>query len=229
MLAGIGEAVYLCAPQYEGETTTQWKKRRRARRDFLRSKMGGLDDVSADAVWDVWDRRLRGMSAYEIPTGYRADKSAKVRSHHGAVKMSPELPAGIRQLLKKGTLTSAEGHLVARFRREYELAYYSAPSMTTRYEERVSGSGSGGVAQARAAVRDARARMGLARSQMSPRCWQVLTQMVCFDVAQVTVGESVTRYKGQAAYRHAAGILLIEALDAIKTIYGVDGLSLIHI
>jgi len=155
------------------------------------------------------------------PTPERVDKSSRgARDNGRSVRLGAELPKAIRQLLSKGVLTRQEGRIIARFRGDWDLAYYSTPGMTSRYGERVGGGGNGDVVMARALVTDARDRMTDAKGCMTEGCWDVLCKMTVFDITQVEVG-GIThqRYKDVKARRYAAGILLIEAVGALRKIY----------
>lgn len=161
-----------------------------------------------------------GETVVRNSTPERAGKSDARRNKPKArsERLSPELPTAIRQLLGKGTLTSGEGDIVAKFRGDYDLAFYSSPGLTSRYGEPTGGGGNG-VAAARAAVTDARERMRAAQDCMTAGCWDVLIKMTVFDIAQVNVGGAASRYKDPKGRRYAAGILLIEALSALEKVY----------
>jgi len=217
----IGVAFTLGLDRVDGETVSAWKRRRSARRASLRKISGAvLSDQRAD---EIWDKTLRSMSLQSVPTGHRATKSAKVAPFTRlgrAVRLSGELPAGVRQLHAKGMLTDREVGFASRFRADHDLAYYSGAGMTVKYDAVGGGSGmADGVASARGAVMDARDRLRRAEAGMTAGCWDVLNKMVVMDIAQVNVGGVVDRYRGDKARRSAAGMLLMEALGALGEIY----------
>lgn len=230
----IGRAVFLCAEKYEGETTTRFKKRRRARKDYLQAKSGqALSDRAASDMWDgllsemhIERGHFEGMReavvsrAGTAPTALRAVRSVRLGVYGGGVRLSAEIPSAIRQLRAKDVLTDSEVALIVRFRGDYDLAYYSSPGLTTNYGGVGGGGSASAVGSARAAVIDARARMRCAEQAMTAGCWDVLVKMATMDIAQVNVGGTTERYKDPKARRYAAGILLIEALAGLAKIYG---------
>lgn len=219
-LAAIGLAFQLGLERVDGETVSAWKRRRRARKDYLSQMTGAaLSDLRAD---EMWDKMLAAMAPRGGPTGFRAARSVDVKAVGHGVRVSQALPSGILQLLAKGILTDWDARVAGRFLADYSLAYYSEAGMTARYAAVISGGGSvGGVPAARAAVEDARRRMDAARSVMSESCWEVLVQMVVYDVAQVDVsGTAAARYKSVKARRYGVGVLLTAALESLIDIYG---------
>ena len=217
-MADMAAAIYLCAERQPWETMTAYKKRRAARRDYIRAQSREfMDDARADQVWDNVMSRVGTDGG---PTVQRAEKASRIGERSGMAMLGGELPAGIQQLLRKEFMTLEEGELIVRFRAHWDQAYYSGPGMTTRYEERIATSSSHlGGQHANAVIQSARDAMIDIQASMSERCWRVLTQMAVFDVAQVTVGAEVSRYKDAKGQRHTAGTLLLDAISALKKAY----------
>ena len=219
-LRAVGLAFTLGLDRVAGETTSAWKKRRRARKAHIEGMTGAaLSDLRAD---EIWDKMLAAMAPRGVPTGLRAARSVDVKAAGHGVRVSQALPAGILQLRAKGILTDIDARMAGRFLADYNLAYYSEAGMTARYAAVISGGPSvGGVPAARAAVSDARRRMDAARAAMSESCWVVLVQMVVYDVAQVDVsGTAAERYGSAKARRYGVGVLLTAGLETLKQIYG---------
>ena len=219
-LAAIGTAFTLGLDRVDGETVSAWKRRRRARKDYLSKTVGSaLSDLRAD---EVWENMLSALTPRGGPTGLRAARSADVvKVSSLGVRLSSDLPDGVMRLAGKGILTRSDLALAERFRADYVMAYYSSAGMTGRYSAAVSGGGSAlAVMDARASVIDARGRMDIARRAMSASCWAVLVQMVVYDTAQVDVsGTTAERYGSVKARRYGVGVLLTAALESLTNIY----------
>ena len=216
-LSGIGHAVWMARPKSPDETTTSWKKRKRARKAYLNDLSGeDMTDLRAD---EVWDDMLAAMGSRALPTGLRAARSARVTGYDGGVRLSRELPAAVKQLSAKGILTKQDCDMAALFIADWELAYLSEARMTGRYEAAI-GAGGGGVPETKAAVIDARARCDAAKTKMPKACWEVLVQMLTMDVAAVEVsGDVARRYSSAKARRYGVGVLLCAALETLVDIY----------